>query len=93
MINILRLKEVLKEKGTTSKELSELLGISETSISRIINGTQTPKLETLLNIATALNVDIRDLFVSNLISNKQTIYIKENDTFKEVGTLDIAKIQ
>lgn len=93
MINILRLKEVLKEKGTTSKELSELLGISETSISRIINGTQTPKLETLLNIATALNVDIRDLFVSNLISNKQTIYIKENDTFKEVGTLDIGKIQ
>lgn len=93
MINILRLKEVLKEKGTTSKELSELLGISETSISRIINGTQTPKLETLLNIATVLNVDIRELFVSNLVSNKQTIYIKENDTFKEVGTLDIAKVQ
>lgn len=93
MINILRLKEVLKEKGTTSKELSELLGISETSISRIINGTQTPKLETLLNIATALNVDIRELFVSNLVSNKQTIYIKENDTFKEVGTLDVSKLQ
>ncbi|WP_314205994.1 helix-turn-helix transcriptional regulator [Capnocytophaga bilenii] len=92
MINILRLKEVLKEKGTTSKELSELLGISETSISRIINGTQTPKLETLLNIATALNVDIRELFVSNLVSNKQTIYIKENDTFKEVGTLDVSKL-
>ena len=93
MINILRLKEVLKEKGTTSKELSELLGISETSISRIINGTQTPKLETLLKIATALNVDIRELFVSNLVSNKQTIYIKENDTFKEVGTLDVSKLQ
>lgn len=93
MTNILRLKDVIKEKNVTSKQLSELLGISETSISRIINGTQTPKLETLLKIANVLNIDIRELFISNLTSNKQTIYIKENDTFKEIGTLDIGKIQ
>ena len=34
MNNILRLKEVLKEKGVTGKELAQRLGMTETSISQ-----------------------------------------------------------
>lgn len=86
MNNILRLKEVLKEKGVTGKELAQRLGMTETSISRMLNGLQYPKIETLLNIATALNVDIRDLF--NSTTTATPLYIKnDKGDFVECGAL------
>lgn len=88
MVNILRLKEVLKEKGVTGKELAQRLGMTETSISRMLNGLQYPKIETLLNIATALNVDIRDLFNSTANTTATPLYIKnEVGDFVECGAL------
>jgi len=62
-MNILRLKEILKQKGISGKSLAETVGITETSLSRIINGDQQPRFELLLQIAKALDVDIRDLFI------------------------------
>lgn len=63
-MGILRLKETLKEKGVTGKELSEKVGITETSLSRIIKGDQQPRFDLLLKIAEALDVDVKDLFNS-----------------------------
>ena len=59
---MLRLKEIIQEKNITSKKLAELLKITETSLSRIVNGTQFPKPELLRDIARVLDVDIRELF-------------------------------
>jgi hypothetical protein len=88
MNNILRLKEVLKEKGVTGKELAQRLGMTETSISRMLNGLQYPKIETLLNIATALNVDIRDLFKSTANTTATPIYMtNDKGDFVECGAL------
>jgi transcriptional regulator with XRE-family HTH domain len=61
-MSVLRLKEVLKQKGISGKSLAETVGITETSLSRIINGDQQPRFELLLQIAEALDVDIRELF-------------------------------
>ena len=61
-MSLLRLKEVLKEKGVSSLELSEKIKLSKTSISQILNENQQPRFETLLKIAMALDVDVRDLF-------------------------------
>lgn len=63
-MSILRLKEVLKEKGVTGKELSEKVGITENAISMIINDKRQPRFNLLLQIAEVLDVDIRDLFYS-----------------------------
>lgn len=83
---VLRLKEVLKEKNVTGKELAEMLNLTETSVSRILNGTQYPKLETLLNISEALQVDIKDLF--NSTKNTKALYIKDNEgNLVEVGQI------
>lgn len=91
--NVLRLREVLKEKNVTGKELAQLLNLTETSISRILNGLQYPKLETLLSISTVLNVDIKDLFNSTTATDILPLYVKVSDTeFKEVGQLDISKL-
>lgn len=60
---MLRLKEVMKEKGITGKELSEMVGITPASVSNIANGNHFPKPELLKQIAEVLDVDIRELFI------------------------------
>ena len=61
---LLRLSEVLREKGVTGKDLASKVGVSETTISQHVGGTQYPRPELLLKIAKALDVDVRDLFHS-----------------------------
>jgi len=63
-MNILKLKEVLKEKKVTGKELSLKVDVTENAISMIINNKRQPRFELLVKIATALDVDIRELFNS-----------------------------
>lgn len=59
---MLRVKEILKEKGMTQKELAERMGVAEISLSRSISVTGNPSLDTLRKIAKSLNVDISELF-------------------------------
>ena len=56
----MRVKEICKEKGITIQELAERMEMKRESLSRAINGN--PTLDTLERIASALNVEIRDLF-------------------------------
>ena len=56
----LRIKEVIKEKGTTVKDLALKMGISNVGLSQHINGN--PSVEVLERIASALNVPITELF-------------------------------
>jgi transcriptional regulator with XRE-family HTH domain len=64
MSNILRLRDLLKKKKTTGKSLAERVGVSENTISFILTGKTHPRPELLLKIATALDVDLKDLFIS-----------------------------
>mgnify|MGYP000668830393 FL=1 len=56
----LRIKEVIKEQGTTVQELADKMGISRVGLSQHINGN--PSVEVLERIAPALNVQVSDLF-------------------------------
>jgi len=56
----LRVLEICKEKGVTQKQLSKNIGMSETGLSKSINGN--PTLETLIKIARSLDVPITELF-------------------------------
>ena len=59
---MLRLKEMLKNRKLSAKELSDLCNISENSISKIITGKTSPSLDTLERIALALSVPVSELF-------------------------------
>ena len=59
---MLRVKEILKSKGMTAKELAGLLGISEPSLSLTIKAGANPSLQTLDKIASALGVPVAELF-------------------------------
>ena len=60
-----RLKEVLTEEGRTNKWLAEKVGKSQVSVSRWCSNTTQPSLETLWEIASVLDVDVRVLIKSN----------------------------
>lgn len=68
----MRIKEILKEKGITSKELATKLGVTSGAISQYISENGNPNLKTLERIATALNVPIQELF-SPPTENKITL--------------------
>lgn len=58
---MLRIREILKLKGITAKELAARLDISEGALSATLNGN--PTLERLNAIASALGVEVSELFV------------------------------
>jgi transcriptional regulator with XRE-family HTH domain len=60
---MIRIKEVIKEKGLTVAKVAELMGVQQTSLSRIINGGNTT-LEMLEKIAAALDVPVAELLQS-----------------------------
>ena len=57
---MLRIKEVIKEKGSSVQDVAKLMGISSPALSRVLNNNTT--VEMLERIAKALNVDIIELF-------------------------------
>ena len=75
-----RIKEIMSEKGITSVELAEKIGVSKATISNLINNKTMPSIETLGKIATALGVPDWQLFASkedvlsdNCIEDKNVI--------------------
>ncbi len=51
-----------KEAGIKQKELSDLLDMDDGSLRRIESGRTNPTTTTLLKIADALNIQMKDLF-------------------------------
>jgi DNA-binding XRE family transcriptional regulator len=66
MKQINRLKVVLVEQNKTGKWLAETLGKNEATISRWCTNEYQPSLETLVEIAKVLKVDVKDLLVSTI---------------------------
>lgn len=60
--DINRLKVVLAEKKQTNKWLAEQLGKDPATVSKWCTNTIQPNVETLVEIAKCLNVEIQDLF-------------------------------
>lgn len=59
-----RLKAVLAEQGKTNKWLAEKLDKNETTISRWCTNEVQPSMDTFIDIAKLLNVDVKELINS-----------------------------
>jgi transcriptional regulator with XRE-family HTH domain len=57
-----RLKVALVEQDKTGKWLAGAIGKNEATISRWCSNVTQPSIETFVQIAEALNVDVRELF-------------------------------
>ncbi len=59
--NINRLKVVLAEKNKTNKWLAEAIGRSQNTVSRWCGNKMQPTAEAMIDIAKALDIDVREL--------------------------------
>ena len=60
-VNTNRMRERMKELGLGYKTLSKKSGVSETTISNVINGHIIPRINTALYLANALEIGIDEL--------------------------------
>ncbi len=58
-----RIKAVLAEKGKTNLWLAEKMGMNKTTVSKWCTNSMQPTVETLFEIAQALDIDVRELLV------------------------------
>lgn len=79
MKDINRIKVVLVEKKRTNKWLAEQLGKDSATVSKWCTNTSQPGLETLLQIANVLDVDVKDLLNSTK-ENKMYLTVPTNYT-------------
>jgi len=63
-----RIKEVLIEKNLSQRWLCNELGKSYNMVNSYVQNRYQPRIEVLYKIADILNVDVRDLLISNLES-------------------------
>ncbi len=79
-MEVLRLKELMNLKGISREELANKVGVSTTTISNINSEKNLPTINLLLQIAEALDVDIREMFVptkGNLVVQSEIVEAKE----------------
>lgn len=60
-----RIKVTLVENGKTGKWLAEQVGKNEATVSRWCSNKMQPSLDTLVRISELLDIDVKDLIVSN----------------------------
>ncbi|SHF89436.1 DNA-binding transcriptional regulator, XRE-family HTH domain [Flavobacterium fluvii] len=87
-MNILRLKELMNEKGITGKELADKVEVTPASISNIVQGNSFPKPDLLIKIAGVLDVDVRDLFQSTKPNETETIFVFREGSYTPIGKLN-----
>lgn len=71
----LRIKDILKEKGISSKELAISLGKAPQYVSNIINGGKGASLSTLNEISEALGVGMGELFAPVVATPSTTGFV------------------
>ena len=84
-MEILRLKELMSQKGMSRQDLANKVGVSMTTISNINSEKNLPTIHLLLQIAEALDVDVREMFVptkGNVVTQSE---VDEAKDFIEKG--------
>jgi transcriptional regulator with XRE-family HTH domain len=83
----LRVKEILKSKQITQKELADRMGMLPESLTRILAGGN-PTMSTLGNMAKALNVNICDLFDNEKNEKKICGYIEFGNVIHKINSIE-----
>lgn len=52
-----KVNKIMNERNITQKQLAQLSGITESSISRYLHNAQRPRMDIVVNIAKALHVE------------------------------------
>lgn len=69
-----RIKMLMEEKHLTQKELANLSGITEASMSKYLSGERTPRIDVIVNIANALGVTTDELIGNDIEDDKMGFF-------------------
>lgn len=78
-----RIKELRKQKKLTQEQLSELVGVDYKQIGNIETGTYFTTMPTLERIASALDVEIEELFSFNHNKNRGELLKEINELLSQ----------
>ncbi len=56
-----RIQEAIKQSGKTQKQIANLLGIGQQTISEYLRGKSLPALDTLANLCKELDLDANEI--------------------------------
>ena len=90
------IKKIRKEKGITQKELGKMLGVSQSAIGQFENDKSNPKIETIVKIANALDVNVSCLINTDEYNNLIATQVEEKilNAYIEASTYeDIEEIK
>ena len=71
-----RIKRLIEESKITQRDLAQDIGVTESTISKYLNGERMPSGDTLLNLATALNTT-SDYLLGRSDSDKESLDFSE----------------
>lgn len=89
-----RITELLRTRGVMQKDLAELIGVTESTLSRYMSGERKPDLKTLSNMATALHTTTDYLLGRETefdVSNVQRLLARNATTMTKEQKMDIIK--
>lgn len=72
----LRIKEICERKDITRTQIEEATGLKKGYLSDLFNGKCNPTVETLQKIASALKVELWELFTSSTSEGELTGFIE-----------------
>lgn len=84
----MRIKDIIKSRGLTAKEVAATAGVTEAMLSNIASGKGNPSLQSLMKIADALNVSVAELFTDEINANKLIAFIHYNGTGHTPTTIE-----
>lgn len=64
-----RVKQLRRDRGLTQAQLAEVVDLSVNYISQIETGEASPTFQTIVRLAEALRVELRDLFDFTSLDN------------------------
>lgn len=86
-----RIKELRESKNISQLKLAEELNMEASNLSKIERGIQIPKEESLIKLANALNVSIKDLFDYEHFIDKEELINKINLILSSTDTKTLQK--
>ena len=88
---MLRITELCKKKGINQTELAEMIGLSRVGLAKAIGGN--PTLGTLEKIASALDVEVWELFTESTDKCDFMAMVKDGDSFHFAKSIsDLEKV-
>ena len=87
---------LMKKNEISQKELAQLVGVSDSALSRYIKEERTPSYDVILNLATALNTTVRYLMNGEETENEYeelyTILARSSKRFTEEQKLKLIRL-